>query len=663
MSLVTLQDVTKFYGRQDVLNKVSLQVKAGDRIGLIGPNGAGKTTLLKIILGLTAPDSGQVHKAKGLRLGYLPQDILSFSGKTVLKLVMDTVEEVRAVERELQEIASELKNLAAKESPDKAALAALTNRQSHLLDLFETLGGYQLKAQAEKILKGLGFSESDFDRPIEELSGGWIMRAALARLLLAEPDLLLLDEPTNHLDMDSLLWLEDYLKTSPSALLLISHDRTFLNNLAHRVMEIDRAEVVAYTGNYDQYCKEKEKRLAIQTAAYANQQERIKQIERFIERNRVRKSSARQVQSRIKALEKMERIEAPVLASRTINFSFPAPPRAPKILVELSGVNKAYRQQIVYRNLNFVIQRGDRIAILGANGAGKTTLMKLLAGATSLQAGERKISPGVIISYFAQRQLEELNKDLTVLEEMSLTAPDQTYGPLRTLLGKFQFRGDDVFKKVAALSGGEKTRLILAKIMLSRSNLLLLDEPSNHLDIPGQEMLEQALNQYHGSLALISHDRKLINSVANKIAIVREGKVEIFLGNFNDLKARIENLSTPVNKNKNRTGKSPARAEREAQKRAEAEARQRLYRLKAPLIEEMNRLETLLEELGNRMDKISVQLTDPETYQDQERSKSLSQEYHRLKAENAKLTAAWEMKALELEKIEEDLADPDKSGE
>ncbi|MBW1710965.1 MAG: ATP-binding cassette domain-containing protein, partial [Deltaproteobacteria bacterium] len=648
------------YGRQDVLNRVGLQIKAGERVGLIGPNGAGKTTLFKIILGHTAPDSGQVHKTKGLRLGYLPQDVMSFSGKTVLKLVMDTAEEARVVEAELQEIASELKELAAKDDPDKDTLVELTNRQSHLLDLFETLGGYQLKAQAGKILKGLGFTETDFDRPIEELSGGWIMRAVLARLLLAEPDLLLLDEPTNHLDMDSLLWMEDYLKISPSALLLISHDRTFLNNLVHRIVEIERAEVISYAGNYDQYIKEKEKRLATQAASYANQQEKIKQIERFISRNRVRKSSASQVQSRIKALDKIERIDAPPAGRKKINFSLPPAPRAPKTLIELSGVTKSYQEQPVYRDLDFNIQRGDRIALLGVNGAGKTTLMKLLAGVTNYQAGIRKVGTGVVFAYFAQHQLEELNMNLTVLEEISLAAPGQTYGWLRSLLGKFQFREDDVFKKVTALSGGEKTRLILAKIMLSRPNLLLLDEPSNHLDIPGQEMLEQALKQYQGSLVLISHDRKLINAVANKIAMVREGRVEVYLGNFNDLETRLESSFMISPGGDNNQAKSSARAEREARKRAEAETRQRLYRFKTPLIKEMDRLEKRLEEVGHRLDEISTQLALPKTYQDQEISKALNYEYSQLKAENRELTAAWENKALELEELEESGVEADK---
>ncbi|MBW2085307.1 MAG: ABC-F family ATP-binding cassette domain-containing protein, partial [Deltaproteobacteria bacterium] len=489
MTLVILQDIDKFYGRQDVLKQAGLQIRAGERVGLIGPNGAGKTTLLRIILGRIAPDGGQVHKAKRLRLDYLPQDVLTFSGKTVLQLVMDTAEEARAVEAELQDLALELKALADKDPSNKEALVELTNRQSRLLDLFEILGGYQLEAQAGKILKGLGFAEADFDRPVEEFSGGWVMRAALARLLLAEPDLLLLDEPTNHLDLDSLLWLESYLKACPSALLLISHDRTFLNNLVHRIVEIDRAEVISYPGNYDQYLKEKEKRLAAQAAAYTHQLERIKQVERFIDRSRVRKSSARQVQSRIKALEKMERIEAPSPKSRKINFSFSLAPRSPKTLVELVGVTKSYGRQTVYRDLDFIVQREDRIAILGANGAGKTTLMRLLAGVTDCQAGTRKLGPGVVPAYFAQHQLEELDENLTVLEELSVAAPDQTVGRLRTMLGSFLFRGDDVLKKVAVLSGGEKTRLILAKIMLSSPNLLLLDEPSNHLDIPGQVML------------------------------------------------------------------------------------------------------------------------------------------------------------------------------
>ena len=665
MSLITLQNITKLYGHQDVLKQASLQLNAGERIGLIGPNGAGKTTLFRIILGQEHPDSGQVFLAKGLRLGHLPQDVTRFSGNTVLGLVMDTAAETRAVEQELEAVTEALQAASGRKMEDDELLE-LTRRQSHLFELFQHLGGYELEARAGKILVGLGFAEADFGRPVEEMSGGWIMRAALARLLLAEPDVLLLDEPTNHLDMDSLLWLEGYLKNCPSALLLISHDRTFLNNVVGRILEVEHGVVTAYAGNYNEYQQEKEKRQAAQAAAYANQQERIKQVERFIERNRIRASTARRAQSRIKMLEKMERIQPPLQAETAV-FSLPPAPRAPHQLVSLTNVTKAYGDRVVYRDLDFTVHRGDRIAILGPNGTGKTTLLRLLAGVTDLQGGERRVSSGVVLSYFAQHQLEDLREDLTVLEELSQVAgPDLSVGGLRNILAAFLFQGDDVFKKVAVLSGGEKTRLILARMMLANPNLLLMDEPSNHLDIPGREMLESALKRYSGSLCLISHDRRFINAVANKTAMIWQGQVEIFPGNFDDFQnVWQDRLATG---GQAAPGRLPSvdessgrrsRAEMQAKKRAEAVQRQELYRLKAPLMEELARLEARLAELGKKLDEVTADLAAPENYQDQDRSRELNREFRRLRDENEKATAAWERAALRLEALEAAQASPD----
>ena len=456
MSLLNLENLTKYYGRQDILRNATGFINAGERVGLIGANGAGKTTLLRLILGQESPDEGSVHKAKGLRLGHLPQDLMTFSGQTLLEMVMDTAEEIRAIDAELAQVNLELEEISKGFVNNEPVLLELTNRQSHLMELFENLGGYTLETQAEKILAGLGFSEMDFGRPVEEFSGGWIMRGVLARLLLAEPDILLLDEPTNHLDMDSLLWLENYVQSCPSALLLVSHDRVFLNNVVQRILEVDRGAINSYQGNYDRYLLEKEKRLATEAAAFAGQQERVKQVERFIDRNRVRKDRAKQVQSRIKMLEKMDKLEPPPSPGKQLSFSLPQPSRSPENLIELTGVHKAYGANRIYQNLDLTIRRNDRVAFLGHNGAGKTTLMKLLAGATDFQAGTRRVAEGVVISYFAQFQLEELNPNRTVLEELDTVAGDLLPGRLRTILGSFLFRGDDVFKKVAVLSGGEK---------------------------------------------------------------------------------------------------------------------------------------------------------------------------------------------------------------
>ena len=669
MSLLNISGVKKFYGQQDVLRGVSFHINAGERTGLIGANGAGKTTLIRIILGQVNPDEGQVNRAKGLRLGHLPQDLLSFSGQTLLELVMDTAEEIRNIETELDYLAQDIEEAARQDPRDEEALLELTSHQSRLLNLFENLGGYTLESEAQKILQGLGFFEDDFNRPIDEFSGGWMMRAVLARLLLARPDILLLDEPTNHLDMESLLWLETYLLFCPSALILVSHDRVFLNNVINRVVEVDRGEVYSYTGNYDRYLEEREKRLTTEAATYAGHQERVKQVEKFIERNRVRKDRAKQVQSRIKMLNRMEKVEAPVQAGKSFRLSLPPAGRAPEILCQLSGVTKAYGDHTVYRNLDFTVRRNDRIAFLGANGHGKSTLMKLLAGTTEYQDGERRIGEGVVMSYFAQFQLEELDPNRTVLEELDTVAGDLTPGRLRTVLGGFLFRGDDVFKKVAVLSGGEKTRLILAKIMMVGPNLMLLDEPSNHLDIPGRIMLEQALRQYTGTLCLISHDRHLINAVANQALIIDQGRVETFPGNFDDYMriwhdrlqqeaaARETETTAPVD-NKSQA-KGLTRAEKEARKKAAAQARQKLYTQRAPLLAEIEGTEKRQGELSAELERLTTILAAPETYQDSKLFNKLNQEYNQVKEEMDRVTAAWEQASLKLEELEAEAEETD----
>ena len=654
----------------------SFNVASGERVGLVGPNGSGKSTILRLILSQESPDGGQVTKAKGARIGYLPQDLMTFSGQSLLDLVMDTAEDLRSIETELGQIASEIEALSDNASSRQDELLELTTRQGYLLTRFDMLGGYTLEAEARKILAGLGFTETDMDRPIDSFSGGWIMRAVLARLLLAGPDLLLLDEPTNHLDIDSLLWLENYLSGASSSLLLVSHDRTFLNNVVNRIVEIDRGRIYNYSGNYDQYLEGKEKRMVTETAAYENQQGQIKQVERFIERNRVRASTARRAQSRIKQLEKLDKLEAPVHSrNQSFNLSLPPAPRAPDTLVELASVEKSFGPLQIYSDLNMTVRRGDRIAFLGANGRGKSTLMKIIAGATRIDDGYRRVGNGVIMSYFAQFQLEELNPHRTVIEELDSVAGDLTPGRQRSILGGFLFRGDDVFKKVSVLSGGEKSRLILAKIMCIGPNLLLLDEPSNHLDIPARDMLEQALLQFDGTICLISHDRRLINAIANKVLVIQDGGVETLPGNFDEYQEIwLEKLTSPNQKEpasaarstipvmEEKAGsKGETRAEREARKKAQAQARQEFSRRKKPLTVKVNKLENRLSELGSELDRLSTQMADPEAYQDAERSKQMNLEYGQVKSELEKTTAEWEAAALELEELEESILANDKA--
>ncbi|MGW8224053.1 MAG: ABC-F family ATP-binding cassette domain-containing protein, partial [Syntrophobacteria bacterium] len=518
----------KSFAKQDILLDCSFQVNAGERVGIIGANGSGKSTVFKLLLGLEHPDQGQISRPKNLRLGYLPQDVLHFHGKTVLNQVMEVAKEVQTIEAELSLLADQLE----KPLPE-AELTAAAQRQSRLLEEYHRLGGYDLEARARKVLAGLGFTEKDMDRRVEEMSGGWAMRVALARILLAEPDLILLDEPTNHLDLDSLVWLEEYLVQITSSLMLVSHDRVFLDRVVHRLLELEQGRLTSYPGNFERYLEEKEKRLQSQWAAYRHQQEQIRQIKRFIDRNRARKDRAKQVQGRLKMLDKMELIEPPTSPDR-FTFTFPPPSRAAKIVLELKKASKGYGDQPVVSDIDLTIQRGDRLALIGPNGAGKTTLVRLMAGVLTPDSGELALGSGVRIAYFAQQQLELLNPQQTVLESLQSVAGDLGQGRLRNLLGGFLFRNDEVDKLVSVLSGGERSRLLLCQILVQQANFLLLDEPNNHLDIQGRRVLEKALEIYEGAICLVSHDRHLINAIANKVLVLANGRVEMFHGNYND---------------------------------------------------------------------------------------------------------------------------------
>jgi ATP-binding cassette subfamily F protein 3 len=657
--VITVQAVSKLIGKKDLFQNISFHIHQGERIGLIGPNGAGKTTLFHILLGDAEPDSGSVARSKSLRMGYLPQQWTLSEEKTVLAHAMDVDQQIPVIRGELDELQNKLET---ETDPERAKEAAL--RQAHLIEQLERLGGYDLEARTRKVLAGLGFRDDRLDRPVSALSGGWVMRLELARLLLAEPDILLLDEPTNHLDLDSLLWMEQYLLASSSAMIIISHDRVFLNRIVRRVLELEYGRFQEYTGNYDDYLEEKARRQEIQNASYRNQQERIRQVERFIEKNRYQKSKARQVQSRLKMLDKVDRIEAVDEHDESIHFTFPEPPRSGKRVIELEGVHKSYGEHVVYSGIDLVIERGDRVAFVGPNGAGKSTLLKMLAGVESITGGKLSMGHNVSVGYYAQYQSDQLNLSWTALEEVASVAGDLSQTRQRSLLGAFLFRGDDVLKKVGALSGGEKARLLLCKLLLQRPNVLLLDEPTNHLDIPSRDVLEQALRDFTGSICFISHDRHFIDAIATKVLVVEPGRIHLFPGNFDDYqkiwKKRLEeraeaNGSQGDGKDRDKDKRLAVSSNRKGQERKRFEAvwRNELYTLKKPLQERIESLEKALEGGHVRLDALNALLGDPDTYQNGNRVQELQKDYQQCQSELRKLTEEWEEKALALEELEE----------
>jgi ATP-binding cassette subfamily F protein 3 len=648
--VISIQHLGKYFGKKDLFIDCELFIGPNDRIGLVGQNGTGKTTILRMLLALEAPNSGKISKPKGLRIGYLPQEVIELSGTSVLDHVVDVAQELKRIENEMHTLSRELDRA---EGGD--TLLGLAKRQGSLLERFNNLGGYQLESRAKKILSGLGFGERDFELPIESLSGGWIMRVSLARILLSAPDLILLDEPTNHLDLESLLWLEDYLTGVTSALLIISHDRVFLNRVVERIVEIDDCKLISYAGNYDFYQAEKAKREEIRWAVYKKQQERIAQIERFIEKNRVRKDRAKQVQSRIKLLERMDRIDPP-RRSTSVQFEFPPPPRPTKTLIELRGLSKYYDSNVVYRDINISILRGDRISFLGPNGAGKTTLMRILSGDLDFEAGERLINPSVHIASFSQRQMEHLSPQNSVLEELRSVAGDQSLGKLRAVLGAFLFQDEDTMKRVSLLSGGEKSRLLLCKMLMARANLLLLDEPTTHLDIPSNEALEQALRHYSGTLCLITHDRHLINAISNKILVIQDKALELYPGNFDDYQ-RIwaPNQGSSSQRESRRemaNGQRTTRRKTQDQRRAEAEWRNRFYRESSPLKKRLSTLEGDIDQSTALLDQLDHELAQPETYRDPARITEIHKSRQEVKEKIDGLTREWESVAMRLDGLE-----------
>ncbi len=527
--MIQLSAAGKRYAHKLLFENVDWMITAQDRVGFVGANGSGKSTLMKILAGLETLDYGGISRGKGISAGYLPQDGLSLSGRTVFAECMEVFADLRSMETEMETLTRQMSEL----DHASAEFQQVADRFHRVEHEFQTRDGYATEAKVGTVLTGLGFNKEDWPRLTDEFSGGWQMRIALAKLLLQQPNLLLLDEPTNHLDLEARNWLEDYLNDYPYAFVVISHDRYFLDVTVKKIVEIWNKNIHFYPGNYEKYLAQKTQRREQLEAAYRNQRERIEQVEAFISRFRYQATKAKQVQSRIKELDRIERIEIPP-EERTIHFSFPQPKPSGRIVAELNGLAKSYGQKEVFRDVGFMIERGDRIALVGVNGAGKSTLIKLLAGREAPTAGEYRLGHNVQPDYFAQDQYKELDADARILDDLGRISPQSRETDLRNLLGCFLFSGDDVFKKIGVLSGGERNRYALLRMLLHPANFLLLDEPTNHLDMRAKDVLLEALSKYSGTVVFVSHDRYFIDKLATRVFEVGGGKVEIFPGNYED---------------------------------------------------------------------------------------------------------------------------------
>lgn len=652
--MISLSNISIAFGSRTLFDNVSFRIAGKDRISFVGSNGAGKSTLLKIIAGLQQQDSGVVAVSKHTTVGCLPQEVTFLEGKTLYEEVRSAADDLNKVSDELSETESELKNFNDLNSEE---YFDLLNEYSELQERFLLLDGHRLKSKIEKILIGLGFESEDFDRFTDEFSGGWQMRITLAKLLLKNPSVLLLDEPTNHLDFESLIWVENYLQNYNGAVILVSHDKNFLDNITKKTYEISLGKVTEYGGNYSFYAVEKEKRREMLENRFDNQQKYLKQQERFIERFRYKATKARAVQSRIKMIEKLDLIEIED-EETTVHFHFPPATHSGKITVELNDICKSYDgKNYVFENLNMIISRGEKIALVGNNGAGKSTLTRIIAGLESVNNGIVKYGHLVELKFFAQNQAEELSTDKTVLEVMEETSTAVTAKDLRTILGSFLFKGDDVFKNVKVLSGGEKSRLALAKMLIEPSNFLILDEPTNHLDMISKEVLKNALKQYKGSVVVVSHDREFIDGFVSKIVEVKNRNIKTFFGNsFEYVKVKEKELSERnIFGKEKQINEEPVPDEKKSPYLLSQEKKKKRWdflKLINPVKKQITEIEKEIEKNEKRKSELEMIMAEEKFFRDADYVIEINSEYKEIQKMLDKLNFHWEEKVSEMNEIE-----------
>jgi ATP-binding cassette subfamily F protein 3 len=646
--MLSLQNAGKRYGPRLLFEEANWLITQNERTALVGANGTGKSTIMKVLAGLESLDYGALQRTRGMSIGYLPQDGLALAGRTVFDECLAVFDELRAMEQEIEALTHQL----AEFDPHGEEYAAAAERYSMLQSRFHAHSGYALDAQVGAVLTGLGFSKYDWARQTEEFSGGWQMRIALAKLLLQKPNLLLLDEPTNHLDLETRNWLEDYLKSYPNGFILISHDRYFLDVTVNKTVEIWNKRLNIYHGNYAKYLEQKVERRAQLEAAYRNQRLQIEHLEAFINRFRAQATKAKQVQSRIKELEKIERIEIPE-EEPVIHFSFPQPPASGRRVVEVQNLGKCYGEKQILKDVNFTIERGDRIALVGVNGAGKSTLIRLLTGIEPATEGTLKLGHNVLVEHFAQDQYKVLDPSAKMLDDISRAAPKIPSVELRSLLGCFLFSGDDVFKPLGVLSGGERNRFALARILVSPSNLLLLDEPTNHLDLRAKDVLLEAIRTFTGTVVFVSHDRYFLDQLATRVFEVADGHVHVYPGNYEDYQRRKLSESEGV-----ASTFAPVAAKEKPLTAAEPEeapdTKDRVKRLNPIKLRQMQERCAFLEE---ELPRVEASIADTEealgNFVSMEETKRQTQLLEDLRVQANLLTAEWEELTLQLEEQQE----------